>query len=160
MTGKILFIGFTLLTTIKINAQLENFEWLIGQWEQKTKNSITVEAWNKRSNSTFEGTSNTQSLKSNSKTFSESLRILNMDSCKYYLAKVLENEFPIPFKISTESDTSFVAENRFHDFPQRIGYFKKSEDSLLVKISKIHDPNSVRTFHFKKIVSKDNSIRE
>lgn len=148
---KIFFFTFVLfLLSSSTFAQLENFEWLVGKWKMEGKRNTTIEIWNNSTNSTFEGSSNTISKADDRTVFSESLRIIHMDSEIFYLAKVPENEFPIPFKIVENNNNSFTAENPSHDFPQRIVYSLTSADSLIVNISRIDDPASIRIFAYKR----------
>ena len=151
---KILIITFfQVFISLSSIAQLDDFEWLGGAWEMKGKNSITIEHWKIITPHTIEGSSVTRRIEKDNVVFSESLRILNMGIADYYMAKVPENEFPVPFKITYKDTNSFTAENPFHDFPQRIEYYRTSPDSLIVKISKIGEPSSVRIFSYKKNTS-------
>ena len=68
----------------------------------------------------------------------------------YYIAKVPQNEFPIPFRLVENNGLMYIFENQNHDFPQRIIYHRVNEDSLEVKISDIHSTKEIYFYFIKK----------
>ena len=144
---KIIIIFLLIFGRAAINAQNENFDWLIGEWVYQNEYSRTVEIWSKISPFTIEGESFTLTNEGDSVLFSESLRIVRMDGQYFYIVKVPGNELPIPFKLTEVTDSSFQFENKMHDFPQKIKYIKISNDSVRITISKMNN-DGLRSFFF------------
>ena len=68
----------------------------------------------------------------------------------FYLAKVRENEYPIPYKLTSSNSSSFTFQYENHDFPQFIKYIYHTNDSLKVLIGSLELKNSYREFKFKR----------
>jgi hypothetical protein len=120
---------------------LNVLSWLAGTWESKTDKNITTEKWIELSPKSLEGFASVSKIGAESPDFSESLRMLSMKGEIFYLAKVDHNEMPIPFKLVSDSENSFVFENRHHDFPQRITYIKNGDDSMTVRVEGLTEPD-------------------
>ena len=117
------------------NSGLSVLDWLVGDCVSENEKNITFESWKKVSIFTFEGTGSTQSGSNHSLTNVEYLRILEMSDQIFYLAKVPHNEFPISFKLTEFSDSSFVFENPRHDFPKVIEYQLHKNGKMFVTVS-------------------------
>ena len=143
---KIIIAGFIVIFFSVSSAgqvKLSNLSWLLGKWESLSGGTYTTESWERLSDNTFEGygeTINTTSIESIS---SETLRIVEMSGEIFYIAKVAHNQYPIAFKLTQCSDSSFVFENHEHDFPQRIEYTLSNEDQLTVNVSNTKDGFSI-----------------
>lgn len=132
---------------------LSQLDWLVGSWLRDNAKSTTIESWQRLSEHTFEGISVRIAKATQDTVFSESLLLAEMGSDIYYLAKVPENAFPIPFKLTSFTKDSVVFENASHDFPQKISYVHKAINEMTVTIS--GDDNGMTrkiSFPFKKIV--------
>jgi CubicO group peptidase (beta-lactamase class C family) len=113
--------------------KLVDFSWLLGSWKHESANSTTHETWRRLSDRTFEGESWRVSKTTQQRVFGESLLLAEMASEIFYLSKVPENQYPVPFKLTSSGDKEAVFENPKHDFPQRIHY-KLNPDGTLTAI--------------------------
>ncbi|WP_100643723.1 DUF6265 family protein [Alteromonas facilis] len=133
-------------------ASLDLVEWIIGDWKTVSPKRTYHEHWQKISDSTYEGFSRVGSH-DNTQTSFESLRLVEMASEVFYLAKVAENELPIAFKLILCDHNRVQFQNNKHDFPQSITYTLTSEGKLPVlvesennkgftlKFAHVKDPN-------------------
>lgn len=90
-----------------------------------------TESWNPANDTTYLGvgkfTDSAGRVLSN-----EEIRIVLRKDELWYIPTVDNQNMgkPISFKEGSFSDTMVIFENKGHDFPQRIGYIKKSENSI------------------------------
>ena len=145
-----IFFFLILFTPIILTAQMESFNWILGEWVMKYEKAYLTESWGKINETNFEGSGITRDNKSDSTLFSESLRILEMNGEIFYLSKVDHNELPIPFKMTYQDNSKIIFENEKHDFPQIIKYIRQGNDSLKVIIGLLNNEQSNREFRFKK----------
>ena len=73
-------------------------------------------------------------MKGTDTVFLEKIQIIAKDGELYYVADVKENEAPVPFKITSQTQEGFICENPNHDFPKKIEY-KLNGLNLTVVIS-------------------------
>lgn len=106
------------------------FSWLNGNWLMKDKDGTTTEEWTTVNDSMMEGKSDF--IKGDSVIPFETIKIFKQDTSFIYEAKAAgqNNELPVQFRLSSFSDSGFVAENPSHDFPKRITYRLINKDSL------------------------------
>jgi len=106
------------------------FSWLNGSWAMKDAEGVVTEQWKYINDSLMEGSSDF--IKGDSVIPFETIKIFRRDTAFYYEAKAAgqNNEQPVEFKLSSFSDSGFVAENPQHDFPKRITYRLVSKDSI------------------------------
>ena len=140
------FSALLLLFPALISAQdinsatdLSSLDWLADTWEAKSGNSIIVEKWEIISPSTFEGLAYVQKSGSGKPDSQESLRMLHMKGEIFYLAKVDHNEMPVPFRLVNWEPDKFIFENKNHDFPKQITYFRMGADSMKVRVGILTD---------------------
>ncbi len=109
---------------------ISQFKWLIGSWMMQDEEGIVTEQWKKANDSLMEGSSDF--IKGDSVIPFEIIKLYKTDTSFYYEAKAAgqNNEQPVAFKMTSFSDTSFVAENPEHDFPKRITYKLINKDSI------------------------------
>lgn len=109
---------------------VDRFSWMNGYWEMKEKDGIVTEQWKRVNDSLMEGKSDF--VKGDSVIPFETIRMFRSGNDFYYEAKAAgqNNEQPVAFKLTSFSDTAFVAENPQHDFPRRIRYTLINEDSI------------------------------
>jgi len=124
-TIKVLLIIFLTCFSPFSHAQscnsIRSIQWLLGDWTADDGENIITESWNEVSLVTFEGLGESRSKKSNELHTSESLRLIEMASEIFYLAKVDHNDLPVAFKLTQCSSKSAVFENSTHDFPKKTG---------------------------------------
>ena len=129
-------IVFCSCTTQQSN-RINNAEWLLGTWENKTVNGSIYETWTKVGNKEFNGKS--YIVKEKDTIIFETIQLLQVQDSLFYIPKVKnQNEgLSVRFTLNTISDTGFVFENQQHDFPKTISYTKINTDSLVAEISGI-----------------------
>lgn len=97
-------------------------DFLLGKWVRTNDKpgNTTYEIWN----TNFTGLGIT--LKEKDTTFKEILSIISINDT---LTLKVEgaNETPTLFKFTSQTDTSFVAENPTHDFPTKINYWLENK---------------------------------
>ncbi len=109
---------------------VKQFNWLTGSWMMKDKEGIVTEDWKLVNDSLMEGSSDF--IKGDSTIPFEKIKLFRRSYHFFYEAKAAgqNNEKPVEFKLTTFSDTGFVAENPQHDFPKRITYRLVNKDSI------------------------------
>jgi hypothetical protein len=109
---------------------VNQFSWLNGYWEMIDKDGKVAEKWKHVNDSLMDGISDF--IKGDSVIPFETMRMLRRGNDFYYEAKAAgqNNEQPVAFKLSSFSDSGFVAENPAHDFPKRITYRLVNKDSI------------------------------
>lgn len=108
---------------------LTKLEWLIGQWEGLQGTGVYHEEWEIINGNEFTGKA--YLIKKGEIINQESLRIHSEDVNTYYTADVSHNPGPVSFKMTVLDDHRVVFENLMHDFPQKITYEKKEDNTLL-----------------------------
>ena len=124
---------------------LEQLQWLVGNWESANKDQITLESWEKTSELTYEGAGITLS-NSGEELGREGLRLLVMKDQIFYLAKVDHNALPIPFVLTHCRGNRFVFQNPQHDFPKVITYDRQDDKKFKVTVSDGADRSSALEF--------------
>jgi hypothetical protein len=105
-------------------------EWVLGEWTATPGKVVIHEQWHRVSDDTFEGESVTRSLTDDELVNYESLRLVAMSDGVFYIAKVTDNDLPVPFRLTQCSEALAVFENPLHDAPQRLIYrLLKGSDS-------------------------------
>jgi hypothetical protein len=109
---------------------VSRFNWLNGSWAMKEKDGTVTEQWMQVNDSLMKGSSDF--IKGDSVIPFETIRMFRSGNDFYYEAKAAgqNNEQPVAFKLTSFSDTGFVAENPQHDFPKRITYRLVNKDSI------------------------------
>lgn len=132
--------------------QLEKMNWLIGNWENKMDDGILSETWKKENDSTFSGTTYFIINKKDT-VHSETIHLTQLNNELIYrpTVKGQNNDESVDFKLSSESENTFVFENPKHDYPQKIVYKKVDENSLIATISGIQQgKQSTESYPMKK----------
>jgi len=131
---------------------IENANWLIGRWENNSKEGNLSEFWTKTNDSTFHGESYFVIEKDT--VFGEKVELMQRGKDFIFEARVAKqnDEKPVPFKLTSSSETEMVWENPAHDFPNKIVYQKVGKDSLVATIfgNKDGKPKS-EVFNMKKV---------
>lgn len=131
------FIAISLLlfaTSFVPNDGLKKFAWLEGEWKQDEQEAYEV--WQILSDTVMAGGLFHQA--GNDFVRDESIELKAENGQFYYIPTVFEGNKvakPVSFVITTYTDTSFVAENKQHDFPQIIQYTLLSPKRMTATIS-------------------------
>lgn len=115
--------------------QLENCNWLIGEWKNYTEKGEMIETWKQKNDSTFVGYS--CFLVQKDTVSSETISLEQRGTDLFYIPTV-ENQNEgkaVLFKKIVSTAKELVFENPRHDFPQKISYTQITEDSLVAEIS-------------------------
>lgn len=106
------------------------FNWLNGEWAMRENEATVTEQWRQVNDSLMEGSSDV--VKGDTIIPFETIRLFRRANEFYYEAKAAgqNNELPVAFKLTSFSDSGFVAENPQHDFPKRISYTLVNKDSI------------------------------
>ncbi len=132
--------------------ELENVDWLIGEWANHSDDGVFTETWTKENDSLFVGTS--FFIVDADTIFSENITLEQHGPELFYIPIISEQNDgqPVKFKLTSSSETKLVFENPSHDFPQQISYSKISNDSLVAEISgKMHGEQHAEIFPMKRI---------
>lgn len=115
--------------------KLEKMNWLIGNWEQSLPDGTLKETWTMQNDSTFSGDS--YFINTKDTVHFESIQLVQKAEELTYIATVVgqNNEQPVAFKLTSDTDDTFTFENPAHDYPQKISYKKVSGTSLIASIS-------------------------
>lgn len=118
--------------------KLEKMNWLLGNWENEMPEGVLTETWTKENDSTFSGTTYFIINKKDT-VHSEVIILRQLNDVLVYrpTVKGQNNDEPVDFKLSSESENSFSFENPKHDYPQKIVYKKVNETNLVATISGI-----------------------
>src|SRR5690348_14401956 len=119
-----IFLAFLFLLAISVmgfhkkpfDNKVDSFKWMLGSWTMKKKNGSTImEGWDKLNDSTLGGESLNISMTGESKVL-ENLSIAYRSGSYYYISQVTgqNNGESVKFKITSHSETGFVAENPEH----------------------------------------------
>lgn len=131
--------------------KLQKMNWLIGNWENKLPEGLLTETWSKKNDSTFTATS--FFIIEKDTVHSESIELTQLKEELIYrpTVKGQNNDVPVDFKLTSDTDNTFTFENAAHDYPQKITYKKVNETNLLATISgKQQGKDSTESFPMKK----------
>lgn len=141
MIQKITFILLLLLivsckkTETVEKDKIKTANWLIGNWEHTSAHGVLTENWQKLNDSTFSAAS--YFIKGKDTIHFESIILAQLGETLTYKATVRgqNEEKPVSFPSTLESDKQLVFENPKHDYPQKITYTKGANNTLTAEIS-------------------------
>lgn len=119
--------------------KLEELSWLQGNWENNLDEGRLVENWTKSNDSMYSGKS--FYIQGKDTLHYETIELIQRNEDLFYIpiVKGQNNDEPIEFKLKTQAKTSFVFENKSHDYPQTIEYKKMSDNQLSATVSGSQD---------------------
>lgn len=111
-------------------AKIEQLQWLVGNWTNRTTDQQSYENWIKKNDSTLIAHSYTMVLKDT--VFQENMVIQQkIDSVVLIVSVPNQNdEKPIAFGLLSTENEAFTFVNEHHDFPNRISYSNPVKDSI------------------------------
>ncbi len=101
---------------------LDAVDWVLGDWTATPSRVVIRESWHRVSEATFEGESTTLAVADGELVNYETLRLVTMSDGVFYIAKVSDNDLPVPFRLTQCAAGVAVFENVGHDAPQRLIY--------------------------------------
>ncbi|QAA80265.1 hypothetical protein EI546_00290 [Aequorivita sp. H23M31] len=116
-------------TTIERFKKLNEFNWLVGSWVNRSGNKFSKETWTKENDSTLSAFSYTQIEKD---TVFVELMLLQQknDSVILTVTDGRNKNDIVPFKLISSDNGEHTFENKQHDFPERIIYTNPTQDSI------------------------------
>lgn len=117
--------------TAEQTGSVKSFHWLKGNWQMQTRRGIITEKWAVANDSTLAGES-IMTRADGTEIPLEKIELAFRNGHYYYIPTVKNQngEQPVEFRITSHSQTGFVAENPQHDFPKRISYTLINADSI------------------------------
>ncbi|MGD8328308.1 MAG: DUF6265 family protein [Acidobacteriota bacterium] len=119
--------------------------WLEGEWQRATRSGTAIERWT-RTEAGLVGEAVV--ARDGREQQTEALLLVVMGGELYYIAKPVENAYPVAFRLLSADDGALVFENTTHDFPQRIVYRRTAPDAMTVTISGPGDDTAPRSIDF------------
>ncbi len=112
-----------------------NFDWLLGDW-LRTNNQphkTTTESWERISDKEYKGMGIT--IQNQDTVFYEDMRLSYVGNDMFLIVSTPDSkDDAIQFKITSQNEHSFTAENPNNDFPKKIEY-RKSDQGIKAIIS-------------------------
>ena len=110
-------------------------DWLIGNWENTSPDGVLTENWQKLNDSTFGASS--YFIKGKDTLHFENIVLAQKGETLTYTATVKgqNDDKPVAFPSTAQSDKQLIFENQKHDYPQKITYTKGADNSLTAEIS-------------------------
>jgi hypothetical protein len=134
-----LFLSVSLLlfscTTTSKNEKLKATEWLIGQWENTSKEGVVTENWSKPNDSTL--VAGSFFIKEKDTLHFEKIALKEKEGDLVYETTIQgqNNDKPISFPLISETENELVFENLQNDYPQKIKYQRNSKTTITIFIS-------------------------
>ena len=131
--------------------KIEQLEWLLGTWTNKSEDEFSQETWSKENDSTFTAFSFTQV--GGETVFAETMALEQKGERLQLTVAVAnkKNSSPVTFRFISSEEKQFVFENKSHDFPERITYTNPVKDSLHAWIEgTVNDEKKKVDFYFKR----------
>ena len=129
-----------------------NFDWLLGYWKRNNDENgkETFEIWEKKSNTEYSGIGFT--MQNNDTIQLEKIDLKKLDN-KWVLKVQLQGEpGPVTFIMTGYNEKEFVCENKEHDFPKLIKYWKNGN-----KLSALVSGDEMKiSFDFDRIPEEQN----
>ena len=145
----LLFVTILLFSSCQKSKQVSKivgFDWLLGQWENKSDEGNLLEIWAKVNDSLFVGES--YFIKEKDTLHSEKIQLKQKGENLLYESTIKgqNNDKPITFARNPEIEKMLTFENPKSDYPKKIIYQRIAKDKILIEISGIQQgkPSSNR----------------
>ena len=127
----LLLLIFGSTSAVAQTNEMDQFQWLVGNWKGAQNDGTFFESWTKIDDNTMEGFG-CQVVKSDT-LFKEYLQIHKVGSIWVYIASI-EQGYPVLFSLINSENNQWTFVNYEHDFPQRIVYTKREDGKLHAKV--------------------------
>lgn len=137
---------------IKTFNELKKANWLLGAWQKQTDTSNLVETWKRENDSTLTGTS-FFILNKKDTLHREIIELVEKNNLLIYTSTIFgeNNDEPVAFQKTMETETELIFENPKHNYPQKIVYKKISSSQLSATISgKVNGKVEIETYKLTK----------
>ena len=138
---------------IKDYNELQKANWLLGEWEKTDSLGTLKESWQTLDDSTFVCQSY-YIINKKDTVHNEQIQLTEDQEHLIYSATVKgeNNDEPVSFQMTMDEDSLLVFENPKHDYPQKITYKLKKDNTLLATVSgKLSGKVSTESYPMKKI---------
>lgn len=134
---KNVFLVFTIFAFFSCKNEsktISKFDWLLGNWENKTNGKYFSENWQKTNSSDYKGLS--YILVGKDTVFKENVLIENKNDSVFYQVKSKQENYNkvTSFALIKQTENQLIFENKKHDFPTQIIYNKITTDSIFAQI--------------------------
>ncbi len=138
----ILALTFTFCGKSKEVSKIVDADWLLGKWENNSKDGYLLETWKKVNDSVYDGES--YFIKGKDTLHFEKIQMKQKGEELFYISTIKgqNNDKPITFKHIDSIEKQLVFENPKNDFPQKIAYSKITKESIFIQISGIQQGKS------------------
>ena len=119
----------------KAPLEIEKVKWISGEWQNKSKDGILTESWERINDTVFNAVCYFVHGKDTLHNEKISLKQANNAIVYSPVVKGENGNRPVDFKMTSVNANELVFENPKHDYPQKIVYTKITADSLVTKIS-------------------------
>ncbi len=130
------------------NTDLAALEWLEGEWRRETARGVAIERWRRVAGVGLVGEAALRPTGVDAEIPTESLLLVAMGPDIFYIARPLENAYPVGFRLVSLTDDVAVFENPTNDFPQRLIYRHVSDDAMTASIEGPGDDGRVQRIDF------------
>ena len=113
------------------NSKIEELSWMAGYWTSEHDGVFSEEFWMLPKGGLMVGSH--RDVCAGKRTFFEYLRIEQTESAITYYGGPM-GKTPTPFKMIECNDRRVVFENKGHDFPQRIIYWRDIDEDLCARV--------------------------
>lgn len=125
-----LFIGIFSCSDVP-SKRLQDFQWLIGRWENTVSGNTSVEIWHLKNDSTLQGLG--FQLANDDTVFREDLEIRQREDKVFFRTQISLQEIT-DFELVSDTPDTLIFANVSNDFPTEVRYIRISKDSMVSKI--------------------------
>lgn len=129
--------------------RLADLDWMVGSWSRESRRGTLRENWTRLSETTWEGRACLVPKEGGACVPIEDLLLVEMGGGIFYIPKVAENDYPVPFRLTRLEGRSVEFENPEHDFPTKISYTLTEDGTLLAAIDGPGDDGEPRRIEFR-----------
>lgn len=114
-------------------------DWLIGTWENDSKEGNLSENWERLNDSTING--QTYFIRGTDTLHNETFVVHQTKDDVAYISTIFgeNNDKPITYKMTKSSEKELIFENPDQHYPAKIFYYQVTPDSIVVEISGVVD---------------------
>ena len=142
----ITILTFTSCKKSNETSKIVGADWLLGKWENNSKDGNLSETCKKVNDSLYYGES--YFIKGKDTLHLEQIELEQKDETLFYISTIKgqNNDKPVTYKHNSEIETQLVFENPNNEYPQKIGYSQITKDSIVIAITGIQQgkPSSTK----------------
>ncbi len=133
----ITILTFTSCKKSNETSKIVGADWLLGKWENNSKDGNLSETWKKVNDSIYDGES--YFIKGKDTLHVEQIELEQKGENLFYISTIKgqNNDKPVTYKHNSEIETQLVFENPNNEYPQKIGYSQITKNSIVIAITGI-----------------------